>query len=264
MSIKVCNIQNFSLHDGPGIRTTFFLSGCPLRCVWCHNPETQNMQQQILFESKKCIGCGGCVQVCSNGAQSAAPSRTFIRENCMSCGACVATCPTKALRLCQQEMSTEAVVDYIQKQRIFYEDKGGVTFSGGEPLLQTEAIVEIAKLANVHTAVETCGYVKSDLFCKALDVIDYFLYDIKLFDDEKHKTFTGVSNKLILENFETLKQSGKPFLVRTPLIPGITDTEENLSAIERFIGDAPWEKLKYNTLAPTKYEWLGKTYECPV
>ena len=262
MSLKITEIQGFSLHDGQGIRTTIFLSGCPLKCAWCHNPETQNTRNDLLYQTEKCIGCGACISVCPNGAHIVDGGvHLLLRERCKLCGLCTKACPTGALRFAVSELDESAFIRLVEKQKRLYGDNGGVTFSGGEPLLQGEEILAMLEKTDIHTAVETCGYAKSDLFQRVVERVDYIMYDLKLANEREHIRYTGVSNRLILENLEILRASGKPFVIRTPLIPAITDTDSNLSALAKIIGDDPWEKLPYNPLAPVKYAWLGRKYE---
>ena len=258
MALKVSHIQSFCLHDGPGIRTTIFLSGCPLKCLWCHNPETQSMKPTLLFEKNKCIGCRDC-EICPNGVHSFDGEHTLDRSKCLSCGKCVKVCPAEALQLSTRELSDEEFLEIIEKQKPFAD--GGITFSGGEPLMQGEEIIRLAEKTELHKAIETSGYADPILFEKVISKMDYVMFDIKLADENEHIKYTGVSNKRILENLEILRKSGKPYVLRTPLIPNVTDTEENLKTIEKIVGSDKWEKLEYNVLTPAKYERLGIEYQ---
>ena len=261
MNLRVCSVQKFSLHDGPGIRTTFFLSGCPLRCKWCHNPETHEKDQQLLFEEKVCINCGICIGVCPLGAHSIQNGYHLLDRNlCNVCGKCAEICPTGALRLAHSEMTVDEALSLAKRDEGFYNDDGGVTFSGGEPLMQWDAISEFCNRSPFSVAIETCGYAEHNIFLKMLEKVDYVMFDIKLFNEEDHIKYTGFPNKLILENYKILKESNVQYCIRTPLIPNITDTEENLNSIKNLIGDDFWEKLPYNPLTPQKYEWLGKEF----
>ena len=255
--LKISNVQDFTVHDGPGIRTTIFLAGCPLRCSWCHNPETQ--KNTLIFEEKRCALCGGC-SVCSSGVHSFNNGHILNRDKCILCGKCVEVCPTDALELSFKELTDQEFIDLAERQKRLSGENGGITFSGGEPLMQGEKIIELIEKIDIHTAIETCGYADEELFKRVINKVDYVMFDLKLADSELHKKYTGVSNQLILKNLENLRNSGKEFVLRTPLIPNITDTAENLAALSKIIGNDPWEKLEYNVLTPVKYDRIGKEY----
>lgn len=257
--LNICNIQDFSLHDGPGIRTTIFLAGCPLHCLWCHNPETQSTTPVLIYEEKKCILCKQCA-LCPNGVHSFSPEHIVSRENCTLCGKCVSVCPTSALALSHKELSDEEYYNLVARQKRLSGEKGGITFSGGEPLMQGEKIIELISKTDIHTAIETCGYADENLFKRVIESVDFVMFDLKLADDTLHKKYTGVSNELILRNLEHLRNSGTEYILRTPLIPNITDTAENLDALSKIVGNDKWEKLEYNTLTPAKYDRIGKKY----
>lgn len=257
MTLDITNVQTFSIHDGPGIRTTLFLAGCPLRCVWCHNPETQSGKSILAFEEAKCVLCQQCVQVCPN-VHSVSKTHSLHRENCILCGKCVKACPSAALSLSQSVLTEEEYVKIVQRQQRLVGNNGGITFSGGEPLMQKKHFLHFLSLTDIHKAVETCGYAPETVFCNMLALTDYIMFDIKLADSELHKQYTGVPNHLILKNLDNLRQSGKPFILRTPLIPGITDTVENLDAIRELVGNDPWETLPYNSLTEAKYARIGR------
>ena len=259
MELKISNIQNFAVHDGPGIRTVIFLSGCPLRCTWCHNPETQSDKAILLFDEKKCIGCRLCGE-CRMGVHRFDGRHTVNRDDCIGCSECINICPTRALGFSTRRLSAEEFYGLVEKQRRLMGDDGGITFSGGEPLMQAEAILSLLDGCEIHTAIETCGYADEYNFCRVIERMDFVMLDLKLADGEQHKKYTGVSNTLILKKLENLRKSGKPYVLRTPMIPGITDTGENLTALAGIIGDDPWEKLAYNPLTPSKYERLGKKF----
>ena len=251
------------MHDGPGVRTVVFFKGCPLNCAWCHNPETKNPGQELLFYEKKCIGCGGCAAVCPKGAHSFDGVHLFDRERCAGCGSCADICPTGALSLSMREMTVEEVLSATEKDRAFYGSEGGITLSGGEPLAQPAAVLALLKQCRekgIGTAIETCGYFDGKILSELVPLTDLFLWDLKIGDEELHRKYTGVSNQWILENAAWLKESGKAHIFRTPLIPGITDTDENLAAVKAVAGDSEHELLPYNELAGAKYPMLGEAY----
>lgn len=245
----VFDIKECSVHDGPGIRTTVFLKGCPLRCVWCHNPEGLSAKKQLMYKENKCVHCNNCKKGCDH-------------EECKSFDRCIHACPCGCLSVSGTEYTAQELCNEVLRNKSFFDSTGGgVTFSGGEPLMQSEFLLEcLDRLSVTGRAVETSGYAKSDVFRSVVDKCDYVIMDIKLFDGDLHEKYTGVRNEQILENARYLKECGKAHLFRTPLIPGITDTDENLSQIEKFVGSSQWEKLKYNALAGAKYEMLGMEY----
>lgn len=248
MTGTVFDIKEFSLHDGPGPRVTVFLKGCPLRCRWCHNPEGLSPKPQLMIKQKLCTKCGKCLQPCTH-------------SECAGLGRCLYACPNGLISLSGKEYVPEVLAEQIMKNADFYTaNGGGVTVSGGEPLAQADFVCALFDCLPMHKAIQTSGYADSTQFKRVIDRCDYVMMDIKLVDREKHFQYTGVYNDRILENLEYLKRSGKAFVIRTPLIPGITDTEENLAAIQALLGDAPWEKLPYNTMAGAKYPMLGMQY----
>ena len=251
--MNIINIQRFSIHDGPGIRTTVFLKGCNLRCLWCHNPESQSLRSQRMFFRHKCIGCGACIQVCAKAFEPV----------CNACGKCVEVCRYGAREISGKNISVEECFREIQKDKDFYlVSGGGVTFSGGEPLLQGESLLEILKLCKgdgIHTAIETAGNVEWNQIEAVLPYLDYILYDIKAINEEKHQEFTGVSNRLILENAQKLMKAAKgKLLFRMPVIPGYNDSE--YEKIAEFVKGYPLELLPYHTIGKGKYDALGMTY----
>jgi len=249
-------IEEFSVFDGPGIRTSVFLMGCPLRCEWCHNPEGQSFENFILRSPNGCLNCGNCLKFAKNDS-----GRTVFTEESIK------NCPNALLRYCAKEYTAEELYSKLEKNlSILNTAGGGVTFSGGEPTSSPEFLLESLSLLNGKTnrAVQTCGYCSPSLFTKVLDNCDYILFDIKLVDDALHKRYTGVSNDLILQNFRTLASSGKDFVIRTPLIPTVTDTEENIEGIARLLkenGINYIELLPYNQMSGSKYRLAGKVYE---
>lgn len=251
---NVFSIEEFSVYDGPGIRSTVFLKGCPLRCSWCHNPEGQLRETEIVRSPNGCIECGNCQRLgkTENG-------RFVLTDECIK------NCPMNLIRACGDEMTAEELCRKVLKNERILKNGGGVTFSGGEPFAQSEfmfACLSILK-GRLHTAIQTSGYCDEDVFKTALQLSDYFLFDLKLIDDSLHKRYTGVSNKKILNNFKLLVQSGNDFVVRTPLIPNVTDTEENLSAIAQLLdenGVRYIELLPYNKMAGAKYKLVLRSY----
>ena len=241
----VFNIEELTVHDGDGVRVTVFMKGCPLRCSWCHNPEGLKAQPELLYKRVRCAGCGECQKGCEH-------------EDCKPFGRCLHVCPYDCLTVAGERYTPDALATKLNKyKRIFDACGGGVTFSGGEPLMQWEFISEVIDLLDgINVAIETSGYAPKHIFESAVEKLDFIYMDLKLFDSEAHKRHTGCDNTLIKENFLYLRSSGKPFTIRTPLISGITDTEENLDAIEKFIGGANWEKLPENKLAGAKYDML--------
>lgn len=244
MKGTIFNIQHFSLHDGPGIRTTVFFKGCPLRCIWCHNPESFKPEQQVVFDENKCLKCGSCKDVRNEAAAE--------------------KCPSGAMEVIGKNLSVEDLMKEILKDKDYFETSGGgVTFSGGEPLMQPEflqAVLKKCKKLGIHTAVDTCGYADRENFELIGDLTDLYLFDIKLINDELHKKYTGVSNSRILENLKFISESGKRIFIRIPLVPGITDTDDNISGIREFLRSIKFEQvnlLSYHGLAKNKYIKLG-------
>lgn len=247
MTGVVFDIKECSVHDGAGMRITVFLKGCALRCKWCHNPEGLKREPELLYKRNKCVHCGRCEYPCTH-------------EACQKYGRCIYVCLKNCLQICGKRYTSETLAKKIFSYKaIFDACGGGVTFSGGEPLLQHCFLFEvISKLKGIDIAIETAGYCDEKIFRAAVEKADTVIMDIKLFDREAHKRYTGVYNDAIKRNFRILRESGKPYLIRTPLIAGITDTEENLSAIKQFIGDSPWEILPENMLARVKYDYLSE------
>lgn len=245
----IFDIKEMAVHDGPGIRTTLFLKGCPLRCKWCHNPEGLTMEPQIMFKEARCKQCGKCKIECEH-------------NECKTFNACIYACPEQCYEVTGKKIEAKQVAyELIKTAEVLMDSFGGFTLSGGEPMMQKDFVLELCKyLKDYHLCIETSGYADSEIFKEIIDVMDYVIMDIKIANSDLHKKYTGVYNDLILNNFEILKNSGKPYLIRTPLIPSITDTEKNLSEIKEIIGDSPWEKIPYNQMAGAKYKMLGLEY----
>ncbi|MCX7670333.1 MAG: glycyl-radical enzyme activating protein [Anaerolineae bacterium] len=277
----IFDIQRFSIHDGPGIRTTVFLKGCSLRCFWCHNPEGLRMTPEVRFLPERCIACGACVTACAHGGQRiAGRSRHFVREHCVACGACVEACAAEALALAGRRVTAAEVVDEILRDRVFYDTSaGGVTLSGGEPALQpafARAILARCKAEGLHTAIETCGHVPWAHLAALLPFTDLVMMDLKQMDSDRHRAVAGAGNARILANARALARRTVPLILRTPVVPGVNDSAADIEAIGRFIrrlvawraetaGSAPpaaisWELLPFHRLAADKYRSLGLEY----
>lgn len=250
----IFSIEEFSVYDGPGIRTTVFFKGCPMRCNWCHNPEGLEARVQVVKTPNGCLHCGACRAVCSHP------------EGCIACGRCIPVCPRNLIRFSGVRYTAEELAGKLLKNADYLNEAGGgVTFSGGECLMQADFLCEVARLlkGKVHIAIQTCGYAPAEAFGKVLSVVDYVMYDLKVMDAERAVVYTGRDNRRILENFRLLSKSGVPFVVRVPLIPGVTDTEDNLTAIAGTVassGALGVELLPYNKMAGSKYALLGKEY----
>ncbi len=267
----VFDVQRFSVHDGPGIRTTIFMKGCPLSCKWCHNPEGLSPKIQLQYFNEKCIGCKRCEVVCRNACHQFEGEHSIIRSSCALCGECVANCPAQALSICGIEVTSQELLEQVLKDKAFYGNDGGVTFSGGECLLQYEFIAQSLKLLkhnNLNTAIDTSGYAKWEHFQAVLPYCDLFLYDIKAFDRNIHKNATGVYNDMILENLFKLDKSGIPIWIRIPVIRGVNDVLNEMDKISDFIRTLKNVEqvtlMPYHMLGKSKYETLGFNYSLDV
>ena len=249
MTGVIFDIKEFSIHDGPGGRFTVFLKGCPLRCVWCHNPEGLSAKPQLMYKKSMCSHCGRCKMGCDH-------------TECTPYDRCIHACANGCLSVSGREITAEELANRLEDNADFLAMMGGgVTVSGGEPIMQSDFVCELAdRLPDMHKAIQTSGYTDIDTYKRVIDKFDYIMQDIKIVDRELHKKYTGVYNDVILENIRYLKSSGKQYVFRIPLIPGITDTVENLKGISEIVGDSPAELLPYNNLAGAKYEMLGMKY----
>jgi pyruvate formate lyase activating enzyme len=265
----IFNIQKYSIHDGPGIRTTVFLKGCPLSCWWCQNPESQLSGQEMIFWGDRCIGCGVCSTICLFDAiqiKNGIPITE--KEKCILCGKCIEKCPALAREMIGEKLTIEEVIKEIEKDLVFYEESdGGVTFSGGEPLGQSEfleGLLNGCREKKIHTAVDTSGYISWEILNKISPKVDLFLYDLKLMDIERHKKYTGVSNEIILENLKKLSSVHHNIFVRFPVIPGINDDYQNIKETGEFLSSlkiAQVNLLPYHYIGIDKYKRLGRTYK---
>ena len=256
----VTSIKRYTIHDGPGIRTLIFMKGCSLRCIWCSAPQTQNPYPEIVYYEEKCIGCGSCLKV----------NKWVNRLKCTNCGKCAEVCPAEALKLIGKFMTSEEVMVEIYKDKLFYQGSGGgITISGGEPLMQVKFVKKVLYKCNewgIHTAIETSGFLDWQEFRDVLGCVDLLFYDIKHMSSEKHKELTGIPNHLILENIRKIDQEcNLPVILRFPLIPGINDSEENLIDLAKFITSLKridtLEILPYHKLGEHEYKTLDKEYK---
>ena len=265
----IFNIQRYSIHDGPGIRTTVFLKGCPLNCWWCQNPESQLSGQEMVLWEDRCISCGACSTICPSSAiqiKNGIPITE--KEKCILCGKCIEKCPALAREMIGEKLTTEEVIKEIEKDLIFYEESGGgVTFSGGEPLGQSEfleGLLNGCREKKIHTVVDTSGYISWEILNKTSPKVDLFLYDLKLMDNERHKKYTGVSNEIILENLEKLSSVHNNIFIRFPVIPGINDDYQNIRKMGEFLSSLEITQvnlLSYHYIGMDKYRRLGKKYK---
>lgn len=267
----VSNIQRFSVHDGPGIRTVVFLLGCPLRCKWCQNPETLKNIPQVMVNHEQCRRCGTCIKGCSQSAISIDKQGNIQidRKKCIGCLNCIEKCPFEVLEASGKEYTINQVFDEVIKDKVFYNNTGGgLTISGGEPTMSPEFTRELLKICKdngINTAIETCGYSSWERFEKILEVTDLFLYDFKVFDSEKHKKWTGVDNKCIKENLNEIVNLGKEVIIRIPLIPKVNDDKEEFTRMISYIKSLNKIKeihiLPFHQVGSSKYKMIDEEYE---
>ena len=267
----IFDIKRYAINDGPGIRITIFLKGCSLNCKWCHNPESIPSQQQKMYSKDKCIGSKECIKHCPNDALTLTPQGIITNYDlCKMCGKCAEVCPTKAIEMAGELMTVEQVMVEIKREVLLMDNsEGGVTFSGGEPLLHHKYLVELLDACGkegIHRCVDTSGFASTKVLLEVASKSEHFLYDLKMMDDKKHKEWTGVSNKKILENLKLLAETGMAMNIRIPLIKGVNDDDKNIHESAKFItalkGDSPIVNiLPFHNIAENKYKKLGLDYD---
>lgn len=262
------------MHDGPGVRTTVFVKGCPLRCAWCHNPESQNANPELLFWSERCVACGACAPACPSGAiAERAPGATpeTDRSRCTGCGACAEVCVPRARTMVGAVRAVGDLLAELDRDALFYDESGGgVTLSGGEPLAQpefSEQLLAACRERKIHTALDTCGHADAKVLDRVAEHVDLFLYDIKLLDDKRHLRWTGASSAPILANLRRLSAARKELWIRYPLIPGVNDSERDLVELSRCVsalsGAEAVQILPYHAAGERKFAHLGRPYGLP-
>lgn len=267
---NVFSVERYAIHDGPGIRTQVFFKGCPLRCLWCSNPEGMSFKPSLMYTRILCIHCGSCVETCGNNVLSMTEQGLEIdRDKCSLCGDCVDVCHAEALEINSYRMTAGAIVGEVERDKIFYElsGNGGITLTGGEPLAQPAFALELLRLCRergIHTAIETCGYCRFEALEQAIPYLDFIYFDIKHMNADAHKTYTGANNELILANLTKLQSYDVDIWVRVPVIPTLNDSIENLEAIASLVKELPRVKsvelLPYHRLGVNKYKKLGLKY----
>ena len=267
----IFDIKRYAINDGPGIRIVIFTKGCNLNCAWCHNPESISTETERMYAPAKCIQCGTCVVACPEKAITLTSEGIITdAELCKMCGKCAEVCPTKAIEISGKPMSVAEIINEIEKERVFFDQSdGGVTFSGGEPLLQSRFLIELLDECGkrgIHRAVDTAGLANTEIILEVARRTDLFLYDLKMMDSEKHRKWVGVPNEKILENLKVLAETGVKIIIRIPLIGGVNDDSANMEATARFVAELSGEKkevnlLPYHKIAQTKYQKLGRPEE---
>ncbi len=266
----IFDIKKYAINDGPGIRLTLFFKGCPLSCVWCHNPESIVSYTQKMYTANKCIGDLKCVEACPQNALELTTDGIVTNvERCTICGLCAMVCPTKAIEMSGKEYSTDELMRIIERETIFFDQSdGGVSFSGGEPLLNHKKLIELLDRCgekDIHRVVDTTLFANTDLVLEVAKRTELFLVDLKAFDSETHKKFTGVSNEIILKNIRTLAEHGHDFIIRIPFIKGVNADEDTIRNEAEFLASIPWKRkevnlLPYHDIAKNKHKKLGNSY----
>lgn len=267
----IFDIKPYSINDGPGIRITIFFKGCPLSCIWCHNPEGISPHVQKLYTQSKCIGCGSCVESCPKDALQLTPEGIVTdTQLCDLCGICATVCPTKAMEMSGREVTVNEIVSRIRRETITMDhSEGGVTLSGGEPMMQSEFLIELLDaLGNegIHRAVDTTGFARTETLLEVAKRTDLFLYDLKMMDSDRHRRFTGVPNEKILENLRILAEAGANINIRIPLIRNVNADDANLRQSAGFLASLPGNRmtvslLPYHNIASHKYNKMGQEYD---
>ncbi len=267
----IFDIKKYAINDGPGIRVTIFFKGCPLHCAWCHNPESISSDVQKMYNPDKCIGCRSCVEVCpENACQITTEGIVTNKKLCTGCGQCADICPTKATEMSGRRITAEEVTEIVEKERVFFDKSGGgVTFSGGEPLQQSDFLITLLNefgRRGIHRVVDTTGFTRSETLLEVAKWTDLFLYDLKMMDSAQHKKWTGVGNKKILQNLSLLACKGANINIRIPLVKGVNDNEENILQTVNFIAGLAGEKkrvslLPYHNIMANKFLRLGTAFD---
>jgi pyruvate formate lyase activating enzyme len=263
----IFHIMRFSLHDGPGIRTAVFFKGCPLSCWWCHNPESQNSEPEVLYSTDRCRLCGDCAAACPHGAIERIGERMTVTGSCRRCAACVDACGAEARSATGRTMTVSEIVAEVERDLVFFDESGGgVTFTGGEPFAQPElleALLHACRARRIHTTIETCGAVARETMLRIAALADLILYDLKMLDASRHRMYTGAGNRNILENLEALVATGRPVTVRIPIVPGVNDDPAGLSAVCGYLSNLRVTRvdlLPYHATGAEKYRRLGREY----
>ena len=265
----IFDIKRYAINDGPGIRITIFLKGCPLSCKWCHNPESQLSAKQKFYTASKCIGSQDCIEICPNHALTLTSTGIVTDfELCKLCGKCAEACPTKAIEMSGKMYDTDELMEIIEREKVHINQSGGgVTFSGGEPLMYSNYLIELLDACgkkNLHRTVDTSGFADTKILLKVAKQTELFLYDLKLMDSDKHKKWTGVGNKLILKNLKVLAENKANINIRIPLIKNVNTNVEELTEMAKFVSNLPGEQivnlLPYHNIAANKYNKLGSVY----